>query len=117
MEVIAHVVSLPLRALVIGLQAMTVLALVLLSVCLIIAMLWNKVWVQNVVQIVAKYIPLSMVISFSKLKKVIVSPKIDTEYCSICFCDIDKEVLSSCGHVFCGTLLIIIYNNDDKELA
>jgi len=114
MEVLASVVSLPLRALVLGLQAATVLALAGLSICLIITLLWNKAWVQNLVQIIANYIPIMAVINISKLQKVEVSPKIDTDHCSICYCDIDKEVVSSCGHVFCGDCLIKFWQSKKK---
>ena len=112
MEALTSVVSLPLRALVIGLQATTFLALGALSLCLIIAMLWNKVWVQNIIQTIAKYIPVNTVLHLSKLQKVEISPKIDADHCSICYCDIDKEVLSSCGHIFCGKFACCFCNNN-----
>jgi len=114
MEVLPPVVALPLRALIVGLQATTLLAVGVLSLCLIIAMLWNKVWVQNIVRTITKYIPINTVMHLSKLQKVRISPKIDTDHCSICCCDIDKEVLSSCGHIFCGNCLIKFWESKKK---
>lgn len=34
------------------------------------------------------------------------SPRISSDSCCICYEDIKNEVQSSCGHIFCGTIVL-----------
>jgi len=91
-----------LKVLVAGLQATIVVGIVALFIAFLIAMFWKSSFVQITVQAFSKLLPSNLFHSSKKLSKLSIAPKIDAEHCSICYCDIDKEVKSNCGHVFCG---------------
>jgi len=104
-----------LKALVFGLQATTIAAIILSFLALLLIISWKNSIVQTFIQIVAKVLPANSFISASTLQKVSVAPKIDAEHCAICYCDIEKEVKSSCGHVFCGDCLMKFWHSKKKE--
>jgi len=105
----------PLRVAVVGLQAFTILAIALVSMAVLIAMFWKNILVQNIVQTLIKIFPIHRLINLEKFKKTHVSAKIDTDHCAICYCDIDKEVKSNCGHVFCGDCLIQFWHSKKQQ--
>lgn len=97
-----------LKALVFGLQATTIAAIILAVFALLLIISWKNSIVQTFIQIIAKVLPANSFISSSTLQKVSVAPKIDAEHCAICYCDIEKEVKSNCGHVFCGIMNVLV---------
>jgi len=108
-------VPFPLRVAVVGLQAFTVVAIVLISVAVLVAMFWKNILVQNFIQTLIKVLPVQRLLNLERFKKTHVSAKIDTDHCAICYCDIDKEVKSNCGHVFCGDCLIKFWHSKKQQ--
>jgi len=93
-------VPFPIRMAVVGLQAFTIAAICLISMAVLIAMFWKNILIQNFIQTLIKVLPIHRLLNLERFKKIPVSAKIDTDHCAICYCDIDKEVKSNCGHVF-----------------
>jgi len=114
-EVLDSQVPYTLKALVFGLQATTIAAIIFAFFALLLIISWKNSIVQTFIQIIAKVLPANSFISSSTLQKVSMAPKIDAEHCAICYCDIDKEVKSNCGHVFCGDCLIKFWHSKKKE--
>jgi len=84
----------------IKLIAFIILGTVFLSI--LTAIFWKNKTFQSIIQLIQLIAPLNNLLSIERLRKVEISPKIHAEHCSICYCDIDKEVSSNCGHIFCG---------------
>jgi len=105
----------PIRVAVVGLQAFTIIALVSISLAVLVAMFWKNILLQNFVQLVAKVLPIDFILNSSRFQRTMINAKIDTEHCAICYCDIDKEVKSNCGHVFCGDCLIKVWYSKKHE--
>jgi len=115
MEVLKSEEFSPLRFVVIGLQATTCLALAFLFFGIILAIFWKNVLIQTILQGLSRILPVNDLFNLKKYQKVCIAPKIDAEHCSICYCDINKEVISNCGHVFCGDCLIKFWHSKKKE--
>jgi len=105
----------PLRVAVVGIQAFTILAIVLISIAVLIAMFWKNILVQNFIQTLIKIFPVQRILNLERFKKTHISAKIDTDHCAICYCDIDKEVKANCGHVFCGDCLIKFWHSKKQQ--
>jgi len=105
----------PLRLAVVGLQTFTILAIGLVSMAVLIAMFWKNILVRSTFQTLIKVFPVHRLIKLDLFKKTHVSDKIDTDHCAICYCDIDKEVKSNCGHVFCGDCLIKFWHSKKQQ--
>jgi len=104
-----------LKALVFGLQATTIAAITLAFFALLLIISWKNSIVQIFIQTISKVLPAYLFIGNATLQKVSVAPKIDAEHCAICYCDIEKEVKSNCGHVFCGDCIIKFWHSKKKE--
>jgi len=115
MESETSTIPFPLRVAVVGLQTFTILAIVLVSMAVLIAMFWKNILVQNIVQTLIKIFPVHRLVNLDRFKKTHVQEKIDTDHCAICYCDIDKEVKSNCGHVFCGDCLIQFWHSKKQQ--
>lgn len=94
-----------LKFLVATLQAAIVVVIITIFIAFLVALFWKCSFVQITVKAFSKIMPKGLLFNSEKLSKVSVAPKIDAEHCSICYCDIEKEVKSNCGHVFCGILV------------
>jgi len=108
-------VPFPLRVAVVGLQVFTIMTIVLVSMAVLIGMFWKNVLVKNTIQTLIKILPFHRIINLERFKKTHISAKIDTDHCAICYCDIDKEVKSNCGHVFCGECLIKFWHSKKQQ--
>lgn len=104
MEVLQSEDYTPLTVLVVGLQATTCITLAVLFLSIFIALIWKNTLIQCTIQALSKILPIHDLVDLKKFQKVRIAPQIDAEHCSICYCDITKEVRSNCGHVFCGKL-------------
>jgi len=106
----------PLRIAVVGLQVFTVAAILLATLAVIIATFWKNALLQNIIQILIKIFPIHhSLFSLERFRRTKILPKIDTDHCAICYCDIEKEVKSNCGHVFCGDCLIKFWHSKKQE--
>jgi len=108
-------VSFPVRLAVVGLQTITIITVAMAFIAVLIAMFWRNILVQNVVQTFFTIFPIHRLINVQSFRKTHVSAKIDTDHCAICYCDIDKEVKSNCGHVFCGDCLIRFWHSKKQQ--
>jgi len=117
METVATNTEVPftLKALVVGLQATTIAVLALTVFAFLLAVFWKNSILQIVIQAFAKVIPTQVFFDSKRMQKVKMASKIHADHCSICYCDINKEVISNCGHVFCGDCLIKFWQSKKKE--
>jgi len=104
-----------LKILVAGLQTSIIIVVIALFLAFLIVIFWKNSFIQILVQAFSKILPSNLSLASKKLSKICVAPKIDAEHCSICYCDIEKEVKSNCGHVFCGDCLIKFWHSKKKE--
>jgi len=98
-----------LKILVAGLQTSIIIVVIALFLAFLIVIFWKNSFIQILVQAFSKILPSNLSLASKKLSKICVAPKIDAEHCSICYCDIEKEVKSNCGHVFCGNFFICLF--------
>ena len=115
MEVVSTEAPLVLKVLALGLKTTLIVVLFLAAVLTLFALFWKSSIIQILVQSVAKLIPSASFLNLQNLRRVQVSPKVDTEHCSICYSDIEREVKANCGHVFCGGCLIQFWESKKKE--
>lgn len=103
------------RVFVFGLEAIIAMALGTCFLCCNIVLLWKTHVFERLIAKLGDLFPFLRLIGFRKRPPVEITPRVYSDYCSICYGDIRREVSSTCGHIFCGKCLIEFWESRNKN--
>lgn len=70
---------------------------------------------EKIAKKIVNLFPFLKVLGFGKVRQPRVAPRIESESCCICYNEIQKEVSSTCGHIFCGKCLIDFWESKERK--
>lgn len=85
-----------------GLEAIIAMTLGIFFLCCNTIVLFKSKIIEKIKDKLLQMCPLLKLFTTKQQTEVQVASRINSDHCCICFGDINKEVSSTCGHIFCG---------------
>ena len=99
------------RIFVFGLEAIIAMVLGIFFLFCNTVILWKTQVIGRLIDWLVDIFPPLRLLGFGKKIEIPTAPRINADNCCICLDDIQKEVSSTCGHIFCGNFVSRKFTN------
>ena len=111
----------PTRSVVVfGFEAIIALTLGTFFLCCNTIILWKTKIIGKIIEKCVDKFPILKLFGFGKsgpeAQQEEAAPRIGAENCCICFGDINREVSSTCGHIFCGRFFGFLFSFVQRKM-